>query len=188
MKTTICILLLLLIGFSSCDGRKTKNQSLSESIEEFKKSATIEIDIYKPENFVERKIDTLLSNGYHVTIKTYTDMYNSVLFTKIKDTINYQTFYRNYEFDILVEKDDQLIFKESFNKDKLQTAIKYNADTFNFEELAVLKSIEIDDYKSLNDHIVIDILYTIPETDKTLSNQLVINKNGKSNFILTETK
>ncbi len=194
MRTIFGLLLILIIGFTSCDGRITQNQALSESIEEFKKSASLEVNVYVPEAYLELEVDTLLSNGYSVKIKTYSDMSNSVLFTKIKDTINYQTHYRNFKFNISVSKDDKLIYKESFDKEKANKAFNYKAslvpgsNLYNFDKLSVLKSIQVNDDPSYTNMVLIDIIFAIPETDRYASHTLFINENGKSNSVQVEVK
>ncbi len=168
------------IVFINCEGRTTQSHALAEDIEEFNKKATIEVDVYKPEAYVEREVDTLLNNGYRVNIKTYSDMENTVLFTKIKDTINYQTHYRNYKFDILIEKDGKLIYNESFNKQRINQLLKFSTKTKSndFEELGILKSINLNRNSPLLDVIKIDVMYEIPETDKRSLYTLVINAEG----------
>ena len=189
MKKILGLFLILTIAFTSCDGRKTQHQALSDSIEEFKKTATFEIDIYNPESYVEREVDTLLSNGYRVKIKAFTDMDNSVLFTKIKDTINYQTHYRNFKFDIRIEKEGQLIYNKRFNKLDVNEKLNYNSDQisgsnlYNFDKLAVLKSIELVDESGLSNEVAIDIMYAIPESEKYALHRLIIDEHGTSNFV-----
>ncbi|WP_426430281.1 hypothetical protein ACPX19_12180 [Winogradskyella sp. HB-48] len=192
MRNLLGVLLILIIGFTSCEGRITKNQALAEDIEHFKKTVTVQIDVYKPENYVEREVDTTLSNGFRVKIKTYTDMDNSVLFTKIKDTINYQTYYRNFKFDILVEKDNKIVYDKSFDKQNANKAFKFNSnlvkgsDLYNFDKLAILSAIQVDDDPSYTNIVAIDVIYTIPETDKVSYHKILINDKGKANFIQTE--
>ncbi|WP_299117158.1 hypothetical protein [uncultured Winogradskyella sp.] len=182
MKKLLGLLVILIIGFTSCEGRKTQGQALSEDIEDFKNEVKIEKVIYKPANYVEREVDTLLYNGYRVKIKTYSDMDNTVLFTEIKGTVNYQTYYRNFKFDILVEKDGKRIYNEHFDKNKINTLLEFNSATEpnnkDFDKLGILKSIEIDDNLSFPDRIKIDIMYAVPETDRTSLYSLFINKKG----------
>ena len=141
MKHLLGLLLLLAIGFTSCEGRKTQHQALSDSIEDFKKKVNFETNVYIPETYFEHEVDTLMGNGFRVKIKTYTDMTNSVRFSKIKDTINYQTYYRNFKFEVSVTKDEKLIYNESFDKQKVNEAFNYNAnlasgsDLYNFDTL-----------------------------------------------------
>ncbi|WP_138433912.1 hypothetical protein [Winogradskyella algicola] len=192
MRNLLFLLLIVTLGFISCEGRITKNQALVEDIEEFKKTVSIQVDIYKPENYTEHQVDTTLSNGFRVKIKAYTDMDNSVLFTKIKDTINYQTYYRNFKFDILVEKNSKVIYDKSFDKQKANKAFKFNpnlvkgSEFYNFDKLAILNAIQVDDDPSYTNTVVIDVVYAIPETDKVSHLKILINDKGKANFIQTE--
>lgn len=194
MKKVLGLLLLFAIGFTSCEGRKTSRQALSESIEEFKKNINFETSVYIPKTYLEHEVDTLMSNGYRVKIKTYSDMASSVLFTKIKDTINYQTYYRNFKFDISVTKDNKLIYSERFDKQKVNKIFNYNANLvsgsplYNFDKLAVLKSIQVNDDPSYKNRVLIDILYAIPETDRFASHTLSINENGEWNSEQVEIK
>ncbi|WP_340155482.1 hypothetical protein [uncultured Winogradskyella sp.] len=194
MKQLVLLLLIIGIGLSSCEGRKTQNQALSESIEEFKKTVNFETNIYIPETYIEQEVDTLMSNGFRVKIKTYSDLSNAVRFSKIKDTINYQTHYRNFKFDISISKDDKEIYNESFDKQKINKVFKYNtnlfsgSDLYNFNTLAVLKSINVNDDPSYKNMVLIDIMYAIPESDKYATHRLFIDNNGKSNVVQTEVK
>ncbi|WP_417875678.1 hypothetical protein [Winogradskyella sediminis] len=194
MKHLLAIVTLCIIALMSCEGRKTQQQALSESIEEFKKTVSFEKRVYIPESYMEQEVDTLMSNGFRVKIKTYADMTNAVHFSKIKDTINYQTYYRNFKFDISVTKDKQEIYNESFDKQKANKVFNFNtniiadSDLYQFSTLAVLKSIQVNDDLAYTDRVAIDILYSIPETDKLASHTLFIDKNGKSNIIQVEVK
>jgi hypothetical protein len=192
MRNILGLLLIIVLGFTSCEGRITKNQALAKDIEEFNKTVSLEIDVYKPESFTERQVDTTLNNGFRVKIKTYTDMDNSVLFTKIKDTVNYQTYYRNFKFDILVEKNNKVIYNKSFDKQKANTAFNFNSnllkgsELYNFDKLAILNAIQLDDDPSYTNTVAIDVMYVIPETDKVSHHKILINDKGKANFIKTE--
>ena len=194
MKHLLAILTLCSIALMSCEGRKTQQQALFESIEEFKKTVSFEKHVYIPESYMEQEVDTLMSNGFRVKIKTYTDMTNAVHFSKIKDTVNYQTYYRNFKFDVSVTKDEQEIYNESFDKQRVNKAFNYNtnliagSDLYQFNTLAVLKSIQVNDDPAYTNRVAIDILYSIPETDKLASHMLFIDKKGKSNIIQVEVK
>ncbi|WP_299521284.1 hypothetical protein [Winogradskyella sp.] len=182
MRNIVCIFLFLVFVVSSCEGRKTKNQALSEDIEEFKKTVTVEVPVYEPKSYLERQVDTLLHNGYRVKIKTHTDMDNAVLFTKIKDTINYQTYYRNFKFSILIERNGKRIFNNYFDKEHINQLFKYNASNIpalkDFDKLSVLKSIELNEGVSNSESIEIDVLYAIPNTDRVSLHTMIINESG----------
>lgn len=194
MKHVFGILVLLVICFTSCDNRKTAQQSLAESIEEFKKKVDFETNVYIPETYLEREVDTLLSNDFRVTIKTYSDMMNSVRFSKIKDTINHQTHYRNFKFDITVTRNKEVLYNESFNKQMVNDEFQFKANLphdsslYNFDTLAVLKSIQVNQESSASDSVAIDIMYGIPETDRYALYRLNIDEDGQSNIVQVEVK
>ena len=182
-------LLIIVISFTNCEGRKTKSQALSESIQKFNKTVNFETNTFIPETYLEQEIDTLMSNGYRVKIKTYADMSNAVQFSKIKDTINQQTHYRNFKFDILVEKEGQLIYKESFDKHKANQLFGYRDDyvpdspLYDFDKLGVLQSIQVDDEPSLKNTVLIDVIYAIPESNRSAIHTLFVNDNGTINMV-----
>ncbi|RCW92579.1 hypothetical protein [Winogradskyella arenosi] len=189
MRHTIAIFILIIFGTISCQGPKSKRQALSESITEFKNNVTLEKQVFIPKAYIEREVDTLLHNGYRVKIKTYADMSQSVLISKIKDTVNYQTHYRNFNFDIRVEKEGQLIYEEHFNKAKANALLGYRdnyaADSpfYNFHSLGVLQSIQVDDEPALKDEVLIDVVYSIPETDRFAQHTLFINEDGNLQMV-----
>ncbi len=188
MRIFLGILLIIVLGFTSCEGRISKTQALEKDIKEFQDSVSIQVDVYKPKNYLEREVDTTLSNGFRVKIKTYTDMDNNVLFTKIKDTINYQKYYRNFKFEILVEKSGKVIFKEQYDKQiinklfRYDTVTKSNIEDYDFDKFGVLESINLVDNIPQPNIIEIDILYTIPETERVSLHKLFIDENGLYEF------
>ncbi|MBU2920462.1 hypothetical protein KO504_03850 [Winogradskyella psychrotolerans] len=189
MKHLLGLFIITLIAFTSCEGRKTQSQALSESIEEFKKTVNFESNVYIPENYTEREVDTVMSNGFRVKIKIYSDMSSDVLFSKIKDTINYQTHYRNFKFDIRVEKEGELIYEESFDKHKANQLFGYHnnyspdSPFHDFDKLAILQSIQVDDEPSLKNTVLIDVMFAIPETNRSALHTLFVNDNGTINMV-----
>lgn len=192
IKTLFGFSLILFFSLTSCEGRKSQSQALAEDIEEFKNEVSLQVDVYYPESYTERTVDTLLHNGFRVKIKTYSDMDNSVLFTKIKDTVNYQTYYRNFKYDILVEKDGKPIYSQSIDKQKanknfgFRNNLALGSELYDFNTLAVLKSIEVNDNPNYHNMVVIDVQYAIPETDKISNHKIMIDNKGRSTFIKTK--
>lgn len=187
MKKLLLIFIIGFIGFTSCDGRKSHNKTLVESIKD-----SFDVDIYKPEGFVERDVDTLISNGFRVRIKTFVDSTRQVTYNKTEDKINHKTHYKNFKFEILVEKEGKLIYKDSFDKPKANKVFGFRADFvrdspfYNFDKLAVLKSIEVDDEPSFKDRVMIKFIYAIPETDRYTDETLFINEDGSTNVVITK--
>lgn len=184
MRKLLGLFIVLIVALTSFEVLKTQSQALSEDIKVFTESVDISLDVYEPEAYVERETDTILSNGYHIKIKTYADMDHSVLFTKIKDTLNYQTYYRNFKFDILVEKDGKTIYNNQFDKRKINKLFRFDSVTksniqdYDFDKLGVLKSVQFKDSLDSSQGITIEVLYTIPETDRYSLHTLLIDKNG----------
>ncbi|WP_299116492.1 hypothetical protein [uncultured Winogradskyella sp.] len=190
MKNGLYFILILVIGFTSCEGRKTQSKSLSESISSFKKNNAIKINEFIPEAYFESRIDTILSNGFRVKIQASTDMTNQVAFTKTKDNIDYANNYRKFNFKVTIEKNGEKLFDESFNKQKVNNIFGYLSDIdseepiHNFNTLALLKSIQLNEELSTeNDYIYIDIAYAIPNQDYIDWHTLKIDGDGKSSFI-----
>lgn len=116
MKKTISLLVLLVIGFTSCNGRITANQSLTESIEEFKINTAIESQTYIPEVYTEISNDTLLSNGFRVKTTTFTDMDHSIVRFVVKDSVTYKKYYRDVEGLVTVNFKNKCVFEKTINK------------------------------------------------------------------------
>lgn len=183
---------IIALGFINCDGRRNTQQALSESISEFKKRVNIEIDVFIPEGYTAHEVDSVLDNGFDVSIKTYTDMEHSTTQTRIKDTINYQTHYRNYIYNILIKKSGRDIYKEQFTKEKANRVLGYTSDLVSeselhdFDKLAVLKRVAVNSEKSSKHSVAIDIMYAIPETERYALHRLFVTEDGKSNIIKVE--
>ncbi|MFG6687850.1 hypothetical protein ACGK9U_14800 [Mariniflexile sp. HNIBRBA6329] len=116
MNKLICILLIV-SAFISCNGGKTKSDSLKESVEKFKDTlGTLEIEEYIPKEYAEVTTDTLLSNGFSISIKTYTDMNRSVKFQyKVDATLTQIDNFRDWISEVKIKKDDVLIFNKKLD-------------------------------------------------------------------------
>ena len=194
MKNLLGLFLIIAVISTSCDGRKSQSEALTESIKEFSKKVTLQKDVYKPNDYIERQTDTLLSNGFRVKIKAYTDLNNSVVFTHIKDTINYNTYYRNFKIDISVSKNNKVIFNESIDKQKAIKFFNYkstlllDSEFYNFDKLAVLKSVEVNADPVNTNVVAIEFLYAIPESERFAYHTLIIDETGKSTILPVEAK
>lgn len=184
------VVLLFIIGFiilASCDGRSSNNKSLSEKIDD-----TFNIEVYKPKGFVKRDTDTLLSNGFRVKITTTIDSSKKVTYTKKVNNVNQKTHYNNFKFQISVEKEGKLIYKDSFDKPKANTLFGFRnnfveeSPFYNFDKLSVLKAVEVDDEPSLKNEVLIDFIYAIPETNRYTEQTLFISKDGTINVVHTK--
>ena len=171
-------ILFALVFFASCDGRKSSHQALKESIESFRKEASVEIDEYFPEKQFESEIDTILDSGYRINIKINSDFNNEVIITEIKDTINYQKHYRNFIIDLNFHFKDDILISEKFTKQRLNAMVlESNIGLFKFEQ-QVLSAINIDYDKSNDENIFLELIYRIPETEKISKMALHLKPNG----------
>jgi len=114
MKNALSILTLsvLISFFLSCDGRDRIHKSAETVLKENKLLDSFSENItYIPESYSEKVTDTIFSNGYNVYIKQYTD--NSRVI-EIKEGNNIKT-YKDFNVDLKVSKDDDVIFDKSLN-------------------------------------------------------------------------
>lgn len=175
MRKLLLFLCIVAIVFTSCDGRKTTNQSLTESIEAFKKNNTIEQVSYIPKYYAEHVTDTVLSNTYAVTIKTYTDMDSNILKSIKKDSINYNSYYRNIVSQINIKQKDDIVFRQTIDKAFIAS---YTVDTDRLDK-SILQGVWVNQALSIqNNAVVIDLSYREPKTNHHLMYQLSVNTKG----------
>jgi hypothetical protein len=175
MRKLLLLLCVITIAFTSCDGRKTNNQSLTESIEVFKMNNTIVKVSYIPEHYIERKTDTVLSNAYAISIKTYTDMDSNIIKSIKTDTIHYNSYYRNVISQINIKQKNDIVFHQIIDK----AFISSHTDNADLLDKSILQGVWLNQALSLqNDAVVIDLRYCEPKKDRCLMYQLYINKNS----------
>lgn len=174
----ILVLILVFVGFMSCDGRKSKSVALKESIEEFKDSiVNIEVIKYFPETYAENVTDSILSKGFRVKIKTYTDMQNSYLNEFEHDSILNKHFYRNYIAEVTISRHQHEIFKKSIDNNFFVKNDKTLVDVF---EDMTMHGVWIDQSKSIDfENVVINFLFCKPETDSCFYFEMTIDGQGQ---------
>ncbi len=167
------------VTLTNCDGRKTKSEALKESVEKFRDSIEpVNIVEYIPKVYSEVKTDTILSNGFVVKIKNYTDMQNSVSHKYQADSITSRTnIYRNWISEVTVEKDGKLIFNKIINDDFLLDEIKNT-------EGQLAKTIKTgthynQEYNPDNNSISLYTGLVYPGTENRLFYMIRIDKSGK---------
>ncbi|SHH51246.1 hypothetical protein [Winogradskyella jejuensis] len=183
MKKILYIIPILIIAFTSCEGRKSHTKALSESIEAFKAKTTIEKVEYIPENYREIAIDTTLSNGFSIKIKTFTNMNNHITIEDAKDSLFLKKHYRTVNSHISITHQDHNIFEKTIDKSFL---ITQNERLSDYLTIANLKGVWINQLQSSNSQVVLDIDYCMIETSDCKSLKLNINKDGSYHLISTE--
>ncbi len=180
MRYIILIVCIIAIGFSSCSGRTTKSESLKEAISKFKDTITpIEIVEYFPKTYSEVQTDTILSNGFCIKVKTYSDMRHTVSHTTKSDAFTIKMdIYRKWISDIEVKKDGIVVFAETINDAFLSKHMQIStADIASAVSLGTLYN--QDEFQD-DDNVVLLTGLSFPRENKKRWFSITID--GKGNF------
>lgn len=137
---------------------------------------------YIPEKYSETEIDTTMSNGFRVFIKTFTDMDSSVLNEVKQDTIIHKTYFRNSIINIEVAKNGKELFNENFEKDFfIEKYPEYNGNLEN----SVLQLVWLDDNRFNENKVFIKIAFCIPDSEICFDYDLTVH--GDGSYSIKET-
>ena len=183
MRYLILIIVLISFVLISCDGRNKIYKSNQEILKEYGLYEAFSEHInYIPESYLETTTDTILSNGYEIKIKSYTDMNNSLLNAYTKENIQHKNYYRNINTRITIIKNNQEILSGLINKNTMIASDK------SLEKLIVNKIIQgvwVNEYASLvKNNVIINVLLFDPETNEKFNYSLEFNAQGK--FYITD--
>ena len=138
MKNILFIVTFVIIACLSCDGKDRVHLSNAQILKEHKLLDSFSEDIkYFPEKYTEVAIDTILSNGFTVKIKTYADMENSILKTYKEDNIIHKKYYRNINSDIQIKNNNEIIYQATVNNAFLADRIKMNIQGFVISNITI---------------------------------------------------
>jgi hypothetical protein len=170
----ICVLGITIFG---CDGRKTKADSLKESVTKFKDSlSTLEIAEYIPEKYAEVKTDTILSNGFSISIKTYTNMKKSVIIKHKIDTVTYVNHHRDWISEVKIKRKNKLIFDEKIDAEFF---LKNNIKISDYLYKVINTRVWINEEASTEkDSISLLTVFLNPEDDNFLIYSIKIGNEG----------
>lgn len=161
----------------SCDGRDRKFKTNVEVLKENKLLDSFSEQIkYSPETYSEVLTDTILSNGYRVKIKTFSDMSNSFLNEYVVNTISHKYYFRKLISEVYIEKDKTIIFNKIIDNSFLEKKSIYN--NINLGS-SILNLLEVDQIKSIESNKVVLIAsMSMPvKNDSTIFN-IVIDNDG----------
>ncbi len=177
MNKLLVLTLILATIFFNCNGIKTKQDVLQASVLKYKDSlGNIEITTYFPKEYHEVETDTLLSNGFRIKIKNFTDMEHEVLHLSKQDSIIYKHYYRHVISEIDVYKNSSKIFSKTIDKPFL---LKHNEALKDYLNTANLSNVWLNENHALSkEKISIYIMFGKPETDDYFLNEMVIDSNG----------
>ncbi len=166
----------IVISFTSCDGRdrldKTPQEVLQENklLDSFSKNIT-----YTPLNYNEVENDTLFSSGHRVLIKYYTDMDNNILVSNQEVSANYKHYYRDFSVNVLVTKGDKTYFDKTIDKDffaKTETHIEGSlTDKY-------IKNVWVQDAdNTFKDTPIFNIEFFSPTTNESVIYKFIVSEN-----------
>ena len=185
MRILIVILFFISLGFMSCDGRdrayKTNQDVLKEHnlYKSFSESVS-----FVPENYMETTNDTILSNGFQVKIKSFTDMKRSVLKEFTKNNIAHKTYYRNIKATISILKDNRKIISTTIDKD----IFKNFNNSSKTDSNPIIQGIWLNQYASIiNDKVILNVRLYEPETKNHEDYTLSFDENGTLSIDNKET-
>lgn len=177
MKYFFLILLAGVVIFSSCDGRTTKYDALKKSVEKFKNDTKLtDFTNYFPKIYAEVETDTILSNGYRVKIKNFTNMKRLVEVSQYANGSETQ-YLRQIDSEITVYKDDKLIFKDVFSNAFTEHHNNQKIDVKSY----LNNGISIDEMASLHKNkVVLITANTVPQNNQDAYYKLSIDEYGNS--------
>lgn len=181
MKHLLLIIIVIGLGFTSCDGRRNHHESLNESIKEFKKKSAVQNTDYIPKTFHEVITDTIMSNGKHIRLKAYTDMKNSVVKTsKKQDNITLEKHYREVLTEVTLTNNDRVFFRQTIDKNLI---LKNDISKTALLKSSTCLGIWLDEFKSLGDDTVLITTYLEPETQEKAHYNIIIKPTGDFHII-----
>jgi hypothetical protein len=160
-----------------CEGRISKNEALKKSIANFKSNQVITKIAYHPLEYNEIATDTILSNGYEIKLKTFTDMNSSILNSSTINEITQNHFYRIVESKLEVKYAENVIFRDIIGRDFIEENLQIehkNWSKFNLRDIWIDQALSIE--KNL---LSIQIEFCSIESDECKKFNLLINKAGQ---------
>ncbi len=185
MKNILLVLIIVSIGFVSCDGRKSKSVSLKESIKEFKeRQSEVEIINYYPDEYVEVVTDTIISNNVKVHIKNYSLSNESVLMSVNEhSTSKNQKQHRVFESDIVVSTPTKEIFNAHISAEQFKSI---NTDAFWSN--ATLQHVWVNQELSTSNDIKLDMSFINPKENTYKLYRMSIDENGQQQIDFVEER
>ena len=177
MNKLLFLLFIFALTVISCDGRNRKYKTSVEVLKENKLLDSFSEQIkFTPEAYAEVLTDTILSNGYRIKIKTFSDMSKSFLNEYEVSTIRHKHYFRKFISQVYIEKDNVVIFNTILDNAFFEK--KSVSNTINFENY-ILTPLEVDQIKSIEDNkIVLIASMTTPEMDDSALYNIIIDYDG----------
>ncbi len=177
MNKLLVLLFIFVVTLFSCDGRDRKHKTNVDVLKENNLLDAFSEKIkYTPKAYAEVLTDTILSNGYTIKIKTFSDMSHSFLDEFKVNAITHKHYFRKIISEVFIEKDNTIIFNTTIDN----TFFKTNSisNTINFEDY-ILNPIEVDQLQSIdNNKVILVASMRVPKTVNTAVYNIIIDENG----------
>lgn len=160
---------------TSCDGKERSRTSHEENLTNSNLSTSFFVkEHYFPKEYTVIKHDSILSNGFDVSIKITTNQ--DVTLKKIKkDTITHKNYYRDFDVAIIVKKNDRIVFNHIVNKHFIKNHTELT-EAFNDE---ILNGVWLDEFLSTTQNAVeIALTFCEPKSSDCFSYNLIIDEQG----------
>lgn len=181
MKNYIFFFFILALAFTSCDGRDRALQSNEERVLRSKLSFTdIEAIKYIPEKAIRSVTDTIIDSNINVKVSYYSSP-NKVIEILHKNNKKTKTYYRAFESEIKVVKNNKLLFSKTLSKDNFLT------EESNFWNDAVLQYVWLDEFESTDNNYKFYCSFLVPETENYKMYSIHYNNLGNKTIKLLET-
>lgn len=177
MRALLIFIFAITLANVGCDGRdnvfKTNKEILKKHnlYESFSERIT-----YIPERYSETITDTIMSNGFNVKIKSYTDMDESVLKDFSKNDIHYKNYHRNIKALVSIEKSNRNIVSTLITK---QLFLEYDSTLNSVLKNKEIRGVWLDEYASIvQNKIILNVQLREPETNNQINFMLGFDDEG----------
>lgn len=183
MKNLILIFAIGCVAFLSCDGRKSKSESLKISIEEFnQKQSIIELVTFYPKDYTEVVTDTLISNKVKVHIKNYSLPDETIAMSSSDfNTKNDHKVHRVFESEVAVSTPTKVIFNTHISAEQFKSI-----STDDFWNNATLQQVWVNQELSTTQNIQLEMSFINPKENSYKLYRMSIDESGHQQLKLIE--
>lgn len=173
----LCVLIILVISFISCDGKHRAHMSNEAVLREANLLESFSEELkYIPEQQIEIETDTILTNGFSIKIAYHSVENSHVSKTKkSKNGIVTKTYHKNFEAQFQVYKNSITFQKGTINKTLFYKSENKDIPFWND---AIMQYVWVD-YSAMSEHsIQLNTSFHVPDTDDFKDFTITIFDNG----------
>ncbi len=182
MKNILFLITIISVLFISCDGRKSKNVALKESIKAFsQKESNLELVSFYPEEYTEVVTDTIISNKMKVHIRNYS--LDKTILISNSDTTSPKKirYHRVFESDVIITSPSKELFKTHIS------AIQFaSLHPDEFWDNATLQHVWLNEELSTPEDIQLEMSFINPQNESYKLYRMSVDHFGQQRIILIE--